>query len=221
MRENAIRRYERENRPYGADPKIVAAYAAFFMRVKWQLFCTFTFGSRLATFGSQLSDEEANRRFAEFINLLEHWYKADIVYIRGDEKRFSGCGKPGSPRHFHAVMTSAAPLHPPVVASLWTHMVGNWDDGADVQSYDADRNGIGYVLKKMDQQHGDWTFYKLHLVLPVNVKDLNRQKRRNLRRHEARKKYLASKSNSLAAMLEGSGWAVVHEPVDEALAQQL
>lgn len=184
MREEAIRWYEREYRPYAADRILVGDYAAWLKPVKWQLIATFTFGSRL-------SDEEANRRFDEFIDRLEGTVKSDVTYVRGDEKRFSGCGMPGCGRHYHVVMASAAPLSPAVVEWLWKEVAGSWDDGADVQPYDPSRNGIGYVLKMMNQPYGDWTFRNLHLLFPVGPESLNKRQRRHLRRHEARMKQFA------------------------------
>ncbi len=186
-REKAIRWYEPPSWPYAKDRKMMRDYARWLKQVNWQLIATFTFGSRL-------SDEEANRKFAEFINRLEATIKADVSYVRGDEKRFSGCGKPACGRHFHVVMTSAAPLHPAFVEWLWRDVAGHRDDGADVQPYDASLNAVPYVLKMMDKLHGDWIFRNLHLVFPVSAEILNRQKRRHLQRHEARKKFFASMS---------------------------
>jgi hypothetical protein len=207
-REEAVRWYEREYWPYAADRKMVGEYAALFKQVKWQLFCTFTFGKALA---KPVADEMANSLFAEFINRLEATTKADIIYVRGDEKRFSGCGKPGCGRHFHVVLTSAAPLIPAVVKWHWKEVAGSWDDGADVQPYDASLAGVRYVLKMLTQLHGDWTFRNLHLVFPVSEEMLTCQKRRQLRRHAARMKSFADvKIPDLAA-------AMAPKPVDPAI----
>jgi hypothetical protein len=177
--------YDRENRPYNED-RVIAAYAAWLKSVEWQLFATFTFGSRR-------SDESASRAFDRFINRLEREIGADIVYVRGDEKRISGCGKPDCGRHFHVALASAAPLPPNLVKWHWKYVGGDYDDGADVQPYDADRNGIRYILKMMNQQHGDWKARSLDLVFPVSAEKLNKRKRRHLRRHEARIKAFADK----------------------------
>jgi hypothetical protein len=115
--QNLARWYERERWPYTADRQIVEKYATWLRRIPWKLFCTFTFASRV-------SDQQADNVFAEYINQLEKFYRSDIGYVRGDEKRLSGCGKPASGRHFHALLTSAAPLHPFFVESIWTDMAG-------------------------------------------------------------------------------------------------
>ncbi len=98
--------YERENLPYAADWKLVEGYADWLKLVEWKLFCTFTFAGKV-------SDAHANRGFDEFIDGLERHVKCDVGYVRGDERRFSGCGKPASGRHFHALLTYEGKVHPP------------------------------------------------------------------------------------------------------------
>jgi len=171
--------YDRENMPYAKDHYAVAVFATWLRKVKWQLYCTFTFGM-------QHSDEHADWKFKEFINRLEAAYKADVIYVRGEERQLSGCGKPASSRHFHVLMTSAAPMHPAYVEWLWKEEAGSYDDGADVQPYDAKLNGVEYVLKKINQPDGDWTARNLHLVLPMDQEKVRRRTRRQLKRHELR-----------------------------------
>jgi hypothetical protein len=152
----------------------------------WQVFCTYTFGWRA-------NDDEAERLFRAYINCLERTIKADISYVRGHEKRYSGCGKPACGRHFHVVMASAAPLNPTPLEVLWAGIAGHRDEGADVRLYNPSRNGLMYVLKNMNQQHGDWSFRKLHLVLPgIALEALRHGERRNVQRHQARLKTFAS-----------------------------
>lgn len=189
IREKAAKWYERQYWPYAADRNTVSDYAAWLKPVKWQLFCTFSFGK---PFAKPVADEMANSLFAEFINRLEAMVKADLIYVRGDEKRFSGCGKPACGRHFHTVMASAAPLQPAVVEWLWKEAAGSWDDGADIQPYNPNLNGVAYVLKMMDKPYGDWTARKLHLVMPMSTEMLSRRERRNLRRHQARANLFAN-----------------------------
>jgi len=176
--------YERQHWQYEKDKQIVAAYAEFFKAVPWRLFATFTFGS-------QHSDELADWKFNQFIKLLERMIHADIVYIRGDEKRFSGCGKPACGRHFHALLTSAAPLDAFLVLCLWMTVAGHRDDGADVRQYDPELKGVQYVFKMMNQPYGEWTARNLHLVLPMEQGKAGRRTRRNVKRHEHRLKLLA------------------------------
>jgi hypothetical protein len=172
--------YERERWPYAADRQIVEEYATWVRTIPWKLFCTFTFASRV-------SDQQAEKVFAGYINQLEKFYRSDIVYVRGDEKRLSGCGKPASGRHFHALLASAAPLHPFSVESIWTEMAGKRADGANAlaKPYDSTRNGASYILKMMNHPDGGWTLRKFHLFHPEAVL-LNKRSRRYLRRHSDR-----------------------------------
>jgi hypothetical protein len=178
----AGRWYDRKRWPYAGDRHVANEYATWLKLVPWKLFCTFTFAWKV-------SDPQAEKVFDEFINRLERHLKCDVAYVRGDEKRLSGCGKPASGRHFHVLMTCVAPVSPFFVEVLWMSMAGNRSDGAgaQVQAYDASLNGVSYVLKLINQVDGDWAFRKLHLVHPcVSVGTLNCRQRRNLRRHEAR-----------------------------------
>lgn len=182
---DATKWYERPYWQYAKDKRMTAAYAKFFKAVPWQLFATFTFGA-------QHSDERADWVFAQFINCLERMTHADTVYIRGDEKRFSGCGKPACGRHFHVLMASAAPLDPFFVECLWKDIVGHRDDGADVRPHDPELEGAQYVFKMMNKPYGEWTARNLHLVLPMEQGKAGMRTRRNLKRHEHRLKLMAN-----------------------------
>jgi hypothetical protein len=179
--QDAKRWYERERWAYVADRKIADAYADWIRHVPWRLFCTFTFAWRV-------SDQQAIKTFVEFINRLEHHLNCDVGYVRGDEKRFSGCGKPACARHFHVLMTFVTPVSPKYVEAIWKSMAGNRSDnaGAKVEVYDPDLNGESYVLKFINRVDGDWAFRKLHLFHPqASVEMLGKRVRRHLRRHPA------------------------------------
>ena len=182
--EPTLRYYDRENRPYAADRRRIAELTKWLEVVNWQVFCTYTFGWRA-------SDAEADQAFRRYVNCIESTVKADVIYVRGDEKRFSGCSKPACGRHYHAVMASAAPLAPSLLEFFWNSIAGNRNDGAVVLPYDPKRNGLAYVLKLMNQQHGDWSFGKLCLALP-GMTAQNHQQRRNLQRHQSRLKAFTS-----------------------------
>lgn len=175
--------YDRQHRQYAADRQTVEVYAEWLKLVPWNLFCTFTFAWR------NVSDSQAAKVFDAFVDRLERSLECDVTYVRGDEKRFSGCGKPESPRHFHVLFACSAPLNPSVVEDLWMSMAGKGEDeaGALVEPYDARLNGVSYVLKFINQPDGGWAFRKLHLFhSSLNVDIVNRRQRRNVRRHEAR-----------------------------------
>jgi hypothetical protein len=175
--------YERAQWRYAKDQRIVAGYADWLVKAPWQLFCTFTFTWKV-------SDQQAHETFVEFINRLESSLKCNVAYVRGDEKRFSGCGKPACGRHFHVLLASEKPLPRGFVAFLWKSMAGKRSDdaGARVEPYDSHQNGVSYVLKSISDIHGDWSFRKLHLFHPEarSLQSSNARLRRSLRRQHAR-----------------------------------
>ncbi|HEY6337081.1 MAG TPA: hypothetical protein VIW68_01170 [Candidatus Sulfotelmatobacter sp.] len=144
-----------------ADRRTAEQYADWLRHIDWRLFCTFTFAWKV-------SDPQADKTFAEFINRLERLLKFDVGYVCAAEKRLSGCGRSACGRHFHALITCAAPVSPGVVEELWMSMAGHRDDGAgaQVQHFDANQNGVSYVFKLMNQPDGDWSFGKLDLFPP-------------------------------------------------------
>ena len=175
--------YEQSCWPYASAHQTVEQYAHWVGLVPWQLICTLTFAWRV-------SDEQADKIFAAFIDRLETARKCNVAYVRGDEKRFSGCGKPACARHYHVLLASEKPLDPSVVEVLWKSMAGNRSDnaGAQVELFDADQNGISYVLKAINHEQGNWTFRKLHLFHPEarSLQTMNKRLRRNRRRQHAR-----------------------------------
>jgi hypothetical protein len=175
--------YERMQWRYAKDQRTVAGYADWLVKVPWQLFCTLTFAWKV-------SDQQADKTFVEFINRLEGSLKCNVAFVRGDEKRFSGCGKPACGRHFHALLASEIPLPPTIVECSWKNMAGERSDnaGAQVESYDSHQNGVLYVLKAINDIHGDWSFRKLHLfhLEARSLQTHNARFRRTLRRLRAR-----------------------------------
>jgi hypothetical protein len=174
--------YDRVNWSYKADRNNAENYAAFFRQVPWQLFSTFTFAW-------EVSDAQADGVFSGAIHSIEKHYRSDVGFVRGDEKRFSGCGKPASPRHYHALLACAAPLSIKYVADLWMSKAGHRSDGAGakVETYDPNKDGVSYVLKHINQPGGDWTLGKnLYLFLPAKPDVVGKRMRRHLRRHSVR-----------------------------------
>src|SRR5438045_9782229 len=141
------------NRPRSRDLK---DYVACLQHVPWQLFCTFTFAW-------SVSDAQAMGVFNAFVNRLECSLRCPITYLRGDEKRFSGCGKPGSPRHFHAVLAAPYALDRKFVSDTWMSMAGRGANGAgtDARIYDPSLPGLAYILKFKDDADGNWEFRNL------------------------------------------------------------
>jgi len=179
--------YERAQMPYAADRKMVKDYADWLRGANWRFFGTFTFAGRV-------SDQQADKIFDEFINRLECYLKCDVGYVRGDEKRISGCGKPESGRHFHALLIFTARVQPEFVEVLWELHAGMRKNGAGalVKPFDPlggpdhTWDGVAYVMKYINQPYGDWKPHKLHLFPPFSSfsKD-NKRMRRHIRRHPA------------------------------------
>ena len=162
--------------------KELAVYVAWLREVPWQLFCTLTFAW-------PVSDPQAVKVFREFVNRLERFVRGPIVFVRGDEKRYSGCGMPGAPRHFHALLTAHCKLDRHLVADLWMSMAGRRENGAgaDVRIYDPTLAGLAYTLKFINQPLGDWDLQNLDLFLgPVDQQHMNSRQRRRLARHAQR-----------------------------------
>ncbi len=164
--------------------EIARAYSKWVRPVGWQLFGTFTFPSVI------YHDEWADKNFTEFINSLEESLKSDVCYIRGDERRLSGCGKPACGLHYHALLASLAPMHPALVEWLWINQVGerNGDAGAFVVPYNAIKGGAEYLMKMItaNEAKADWKLRKFHLFHP-EARDSykpNARFRRNLQRLE-------------------------------------
>jgi hypothetical protein len=167
------------------------AYVTWLRPVPWQLFCTFTFAW-------QVSDPQALKVFSEFVHRLEKSLRGSVGLVRGDEKRFSGCGMPGAPRHFHVVIAAHRQLDRHFVGQLWMSLAGRREDGAgaDVRIYDSSLNGLAYVLKFINQPLGDWDFRNLDLFLePFEQQKNNSRRRRRLTRHLIR---LQSQSEGVA-----------------------
>jgi hypothetical protein len=108
---------------YAASRKAVQECSTWLKQVPWQLFCTLTFAWKV-------SDQQAIAIFKKFIDQLERLLKNNVCHVRGNEKRFSGCGKPACGRHFHVLLASNALMTPAIVERLWTSMAGQRPDKA-------------------------------------------------------------------------------------------
>lgn len=124
--------------------------------VPWQLFVTFEFTWNI-------SDAQARKVFAAYIDALERAHHAPIAYLRGDEKR------PGVRRHFHAVLASHARLSEDIVKRQWFKVAGrgHLGDSIEVLSYEPGRGADSYGLKNMNELDCDWAFWNLELYIDV------------------------------------------------------
>ena len=174
----------------GTSQEDLAAYVEWLRPVPWQLFCTFTFAW-------QVSDPQAVRVFGAFVNRMERSLHGPVAYVRGDEKRFSGCGVPAAPRHFHALLTAHRKLNHQVVADLWMGMAGRRENGAgaNVRIYDPNLGGLAYTLKFINEPDGDWDLRNVDLFLSSRTPQaMNCRQRRRLTRH-AKRSQLAGTEN--------------------------
>jgi hypothetical protein len=95
----------------------------------------------------------ANQIFTQFIDQLEKWFKADIIFLRGDEKRFSGCCKPGCSYHFHVLMTSAVHLDPFFVELVETFVERDRFVGTSYKAANWIRVGSTTGRSRQDRSH--------------------------------------------------------------------
>ena len=164
---------------FGIERDQRAAYVKWLHPVRWQIFGTLTFAWRV-------SDAQGTKVFDAFINQLETTLRAPIAYVRGDEKRFPGFGKPEVPRHYHVLMTSERQLDLELVRATWTQMAGGRSKGAaaDVRVYNRHENAVAYTLKFSLDGRGDWHFKNIDLFLEPNRNGaITCRNRRRLSRH--------------------------------------
>lgn len=185
-RQQAPRWYE--VMPVQRDIESVQHYAEWLAPVPWQVYATYTFAWRV-------SDAQADRDFNAFIDYLEFELGAPIAFVRGDEKRFSGCGMPASPRHFHALMAGTAKLDPLRLVNRWRAFGGSGRlkfngidyeyDSAKVTDRFAPRQTLEYCLKFINETDGDWTLRNLHYFTP-GVDAVGHRAKRRAARHARR-----------------------------------
>jgi hypothetical protein len=142
------------------DKLAVKSYAEWLGKFPWQIFSTFTFAWRV-------SDAQADKDFMAFINEAERQVKSPVAFVRGDEKRISGCGMPESHRHYHVLLTSLATLDPNVLTKTWWKFGGSGagQDSAKVEPCHSGERAAAYCLKFINQTEGDWKFRNLDLFL--------------------------------------------------------
>ncbi len=151
--------------PVHRDIESVQQYAEWLAPVPWQVYATYTFAWRV-------SDAQADRDFNAFIDYLEFELGAPIAFVRGDEKRYSGCGMPATPRHYHVLMASTATLDPLRLVDRWRAFGGSGRlkfngidheyDSAKVTDHFDPRQKLEYTLKFINETDGDWVHRNLH-----------------------------------------------------------
>jgi hypothetical protein len=92
-------------------------------------------------------------------------------------------------------MTCTVPVEASFIETVWTRMAGSRADGAGakVKQYEPTKNGVGYILKFINQPDGNWAFRNLELFHPdaKHKQKMNKRWRRRLNRFDARKEKFA------------------------------
>ena len=119
---------------------LVSAYGGFFHQWPWDHFATLTFARKQ-------SQANCVRHWNEFIESLNCITRGRVGWIRSDEKRWSGCGRPDVPLHFQALLKYWKRPKPEVVEALWKARAGD----AQVEAYlrgGASGGGAAWYLAK-------------------------------------------------------------------------
>ena len=122
----------------------VAKYGEFFYQWPWDHFATLTF-----TKSGSLPHSIATWNW--FIDRLGRITRGRVSWVRGDEVRWSGCGKPQIPLHFHSLLLFQHPPGPQTVAELWKTQVGD----AQVKQYDPAKGAAWYTSELICYPTGD------------------------------------------------------------------
>lgn len=127
---------------------LVSDYGQFFQQWDWDHYATLTFACKQ-------SPASCIRHWNEFIDYLGHVTRGRVGWIRSDEERWSGCGTPEVPLHFHSLLKYQHVPAPEAVEALWKAKAGD----AQVEAYLRDGGGCGggggaalYVAKMLPNE---------------------------------------------------------------------
>jgi hypothetical protein len=155
------------------DP--AAAISEWLKPIKWQHFCTLEqpWSAR---------PETAIAKFTSMVNKLERTIRTRACVVYGAETR----SKSGAtvPVHFHAALTAVKPIPAQLIVDLWLHEVGRdgsitsssgevvvrkgkvKSDLALVVPYNPSLNGIGYIMKQVQDDSFHWDSRNINLFAP-------------------------------------------------------
>lgn len=152
-------------------------YADYFRSFPWQLYITFTFAN-------PVGDAAAAAIYQEFVNQLEHYYRAPIGWVRGEEtSHFSGLGMPGGRLHYHLLLCSDVELDPKCVEQVW-RALGSFGDHACAEKYEPDDEAVRYCFKFLHEPGNGWNLGGLDHFGPEAAGENCRSRRRARRRAE-------------------------------------
>lgn len=176
------------------DRPSVAALASWLRPVRWQWFVT-------ATFNWNVRSETADRKFEEWINLVEHELKTRVCVVFGKERKPRSCGLE-VPWHFHVLVTAATDIPEEMLAFHWRTVAGEGhkfvvdgkvlDEGILVEPYESHLKGPEYCLKAMNDCNGEWDSRWLRMFHPEikgTAKPNHQTVRQERRFREERKRF--------------------------------
>lgn len=118
---------------------LVSDYGDFFRGWDWDHYATLTFGHRQ-------SPASCIRHWNEFIDSLGRTTRGRVGWVRTDEERWSGCGTPEVPLHFHSLLKYQHVPAPEAVEAIWKAKAGD----AHVEVYrSGGGGGASYYVAKM------------------------------------------------------------------------
>jgi hypothetical protein len=140
------------------DRPAVDALGSWLRPVPWQWFMT-------ATFRWNVRSETADRKFEEWINLIERELRTRVCLVAGRERKPRSHGSK-VPWHFHVLVTAATAIPDGMLAGHWKTVAGEGhkrvvddklvDEGILIERYQGHLKGPEYCLKSMNDCNGDW-----------------------------------------------------------------
>lgn len=140
----------------------VAALGKFTSQWSWQMYGTFVF-ERERTYASAVTV------WKDFVNRLERETRGRLAWIRGDEGRWSGCGGPSIPLHFHSLMLFANPPTIGRVSDLWSFLAGR----SHIVPYNLGKGVPWYVVKLACYPPYSYDLDNLQYFDPLRSTDLS------------------------------------------------
>ena len=118
-----------------------AEYASWLGDYRWEWFCTLTLREGIGR-------KAAIRKLKFWIEELEEREGGKITWFRVAER-----GEEGGHFHFHVIVGGVRRTPIAIAECLWER----WAGSADIDEYDYERNGIGYMLKQLEEGNDlDW-----------------------------------------------------------------
>ena len=130
--------------------------------IPWQVIATLEFPWTSGTWS-------ADRRFSEFVNLMERGVRGRVCSLSAVESH----RRDGSPvsAHIHAALAARMPITPTMVSDTWNHALGRYDpsrsDLARVSDYNPSQGGLSYILKQVTNPDCQWDVHNLEFFNPT------------------------------------------------------